>query len=261
MRGLILVFILGMITLTLAEEFRERKHVERWFKVTDEDVRAEILLGREVAANILGKYKFVDNESLNIYINKVGKYLAMFSGRGELEFRFAVIDSEEVNAFSTPGGYIFITTGALRQIKNEAELAGILAHEIGHVAGMHVIEDLNVKGSGKSSKSLILILSGGTQVVGATFAELIDKATDILLERGFRHDQELEADRIGVVIMTMAGYDPSAYIEFLERVDYESKTHPKSDERIKEIRKIIKEMGVFKGKRLEDRYLENVNLH
>ena len=254
----LMLLLLIILSISSGSDFRERRHVEKWFKVTDEDVRAEVILGREVAANILGKYKLYEDKNLNIYINKVGKYLALFSGRGEIEFRFGVIVSEDVNAYSTPGGYVFITTGALKHIRNEAELAGVLAHEIGHVTGMHVIKDLNLKGGG--SRSLVLILSGGTQVVGATFSELIDKATDILLEKGFRKEQELEADKNALIIMSMAGYDPRAYLEFLQRVGYESVTHPNLRERLKYIRDILKELEVGKGKRLRERFIKNVKL-
>ncbi len=258
MKVKIIFFISALTFFVYGADFRERKHVERWFKVTDEDVRAEVVLGREVAANILGRYKFYDSKDINIYINKVGKYLAMFSGRGEIEFRFGVIDSEDVNAYSTPGGYIFITTGALKKIKNEAELAGILAHEIGHITSMHVIKELGIKGKGKTSKGLVLIISGGIQVMGATFVDIIDKATDILLEKGFKKEQELEADRVAVMIMAMAGYDPNAYVEFLERVDYKSATHPERESRIKYLKEIINEIGVKGGKRLTGRFVKNV---
>ncbi len=258
MRFLLCLLIFSFFISFADENFRTRKHVERWYKVTDEDIRAEVLLGREVAAKILGKYDLVDDEALQIYVNKVGKYLALYSGRGELDFKFGVVNSEEINAYSTPGGYVFVTLGAIKRMRNEAELAGVLAHEIGHVAHMHVIKDLDFKGKGMPSSSIIMILSAGTQTISVTFSELIDKATDILFERGFRKEEEFEADETGVIIMAMAGYDPEAYVEFLKRTKYESVTHPNNKERVERLMHVIEKLKVQGGKRMEERFVKNV---
>lgn len=260
MKLFLLLFLLSFFFSYGEENFRSRKHVERWYKITDEDIRAEVLLGREVAAKILGKYDLVNDKALQIYINKVGKYLAMYSGRGELNFRFGVINSDDINAYSTPGGYVFVTLGAIRKMKNEAELAGVLAHEIGHVVHMHVIKDLNFKGKGIPSSGLVMILSGGTQTIGVTFSELIDKATDILFEKGFRKEEEFEADETGVIIMAMAGYDPDAYIEFLRRTKYESVTHPNNKDRVARLMDIVSELKLEGGKRMQERFVKNVKI-
>lgn len=181
-----------------------------------EDVEAEILFGRELAARILGLYGFYDSPKLNRYVNLVGRAMAMHSGRPELTYYFGVLDSDEINAFAAPGGYVFITRAALLKMKNEAQLATVLGHEIAHITERHVIRELNIKGEDGSAIAGIAGLIGGA--TGGTMKSLeqaMDRAADILLRDGYKINDEIEADGIGMLMAASAGYDPLALKEFL----------------------------------------------
>lgn len=164
----------------------------------------EIQLGRGVAANLLGAAPLVPDASLQAYVNRLGKWLAMHSDRPNLPWHFGVLDTESVNAFATPGGYVFITRGLLLQMRDEAELAGVLAHEISHVVEKHALETMK--------KGAFLEFAGET--LGETlrkegspeFTKLISAGTEIFA-RGLDKQDEFAADRMGVVIAARAGYD------------------------------------------------------
>ncbi len=184
-----------------------------------ENVEAEILFGRELAARILGAYGFQDDERLNRYVNLVGRAMALHSGRPELAYYFGVLASDDINAFAAPGGYVFITRGALLKMENEAQLAVVLGHEIAHITERHVIRELNIKADDGSTIAGIAGLIGGT-TGGAvkSLEQAMDKASDILFRDGYKIEDEIEADRIGMLMAASAGYDPAALRNFLTHV-------------------------------------------
>ncbi|WP_428623529.1 M48 family metalloprotease, partial [Sedimenticola sp.] len=126
------------------------------------DVEAEIKVGREIAARILGRFGVLEDARLTRYVNLVGKSVALNASRPEIEFRFAILDTQSVNAYAAPGGYIFVTKGALDLMQDEAELAGVLAHEIAHVTEKHIVDELRIRGESKSSSAGIAALIGGS---------------------------------------------------------------------------------------------------
>jgi predicted Zn-dependent protease len=204
---------------------------------TYEAIRDEVLFGREVAARILGRHARVPNFTLQRYVNLVGRHLAQFSARPELEFRFAVIESDAVNAYSTPGGYVFITTGALAALHDEAELAAVLAHEIAHVSERHIVHELRIGTTGESvEQTLVRLLSSPGETGRTTFLLAVDEALNILFERGFRKEEELAADRLATLLLANAGYDPLALRRFMARMQgsaaQPSRTHPPSPDRL-----------------------------
>lgn len=204
------------------------------------DIQAEIQFGRTLAARILGRYPLHPNRSLQRYVALVGHRLAASSGRPELSFAFAVIESAEINAFATPGGYIFITSGAMAQMQDEAELAGVLGHEIGHVSARHMVKALDIRGADHSAGAGLASLVGGAT---ASFRSALDqslaKATEMLFKQGYKSAEELEADETGLLLATLNGYEPQGLGRFLERVGrFEpgvstSATHPLHGERLK----------------------------
>lgn len=165
----------------------------------------EIELGKGVAANLLGAARLVNDPQLQAYVNRLGKWLAMHSDRPQLPWRFGVLDTASVNAFATPGGYVFITRGMLARCRDEAELAGVLAHEISHVVEKHALNTMR-KGAlaglaadafgeyaaKKGKESLTKLVSAGTEIY----------------TRGLDKEDEFAADRAGVVVAARAGYDP-----------------------------------------------------
>lgn len=219
------------------------------------DLEAEVLFGRDLAARILGNYKASQDPVLIRYVNMLGKGLALYSGRPELEFHFIVLDSEEVNAFATPGGYIFITTGALHRMENEAQLTCVLAHEIAHVTQRHVVRRLDIKGEdGSSFSALSNAIGSSTATVRTLIEKTLDEAAAILFEKGYKLKEEMEADRVGIQIAALAGYDPTQLGRFLslckgfEKPDASYKgEHPQLNVRLASIRKALKESGLEKN--------------
>ena len=170
-----------------------------------EDIEKEIIFGREMAAIILGKKTIHYDENINRYVSLVGHSLLRFSSRSELNFNFAVVESDEINAYATPGGYIFVTTGALSLMKNEAELAGVLAHEIAHVADRHIVRALKIRADDKSTTALISkIATNNVESAKVVFDQAVGQAVEILFSKGLKVADENEADLQGALLTTMA---------------------------------------------------------
>lgn len=170
----------------------------------DYSLEEENRIGRQIAGNLLGAVQLVRDDRLQNYVNLVGNWVAQHSGRTDITWRFGVIDSETINAFAAPGGYIFVTKGLYRRLNNEAELAGVLAHEIAHVTQKHhlkVLKQSSLIGAlGQAASSKV---KDSDQVV----QNLIGNGAEIMA-RGLDKNAEFEADRIGIVYAARAGYDP-----------------------------------------------------
>lgn len=203
------------------------------------DEKEEIELGRGVAARLLGAAPLVPNEALQTYVNRVGRWLASQTERPNLPWQFGVLDAPQVNAFATPGGHIFVTRGLVARMKNEAELAGVLAHEIAHVLRKHHLKAIQ-KNAQLELANTALSLSRRTD--DAEKREKLLAAGSELYLRGLDKSDELEADRLGVVIAARGGYDayglPSV-LQTLQAMNPEDsglalmfKTHPAPAERL-----------------------------
>lgn len=166
----------------------------------------EITLGAGIASNLLGAAPLLDNPAAQQYVNRVGRWLALQTERPDLPWQFGVLDDNDVNAFAAPGGYVFITKGLLAQMNSEAELAGVLAHEISHVLRKHHLQALK-KGAQTELMSEFAndaLKSNGTD---PRLTKLVSAGTEVYA-RGLDKDDEFEADRMGVVIAARGGYDP-----------------------------------------------------
>ena len=217
-----------------------------------DDISEEIDFGKQVAARILGQHQLVGAPDLQRYISLVGSTLAQHSSRPELKFRFAVVESGQVNAYSTPGGYVFVTTAALKLMKSEAELAGVLAHEISHVCERHLVKDLNIRGSDTSGFSSVLaIIGGATDAARIAFTQAVDKAVDVLFKDGYKQADEMQADQQAVSFAALAGYDPTGLESYLNRVAElkapVGKSYPQYDTRLQLIQKTRAEQGIAPG--------------
>ena len=198
----------------------------------------EIAIGQGVAIEAFsrfgGEYK---NDALTTYVNLVGKTVAEVSDRPELTYRFAILNSREQNAFAAPGGYIFVTIGLLKTLKNEAELAGVLAHEVAHVTQKHMLNTLQRSAILSSvSEFSLSAMNKDPQL----FSNVIDAATDMLFEKGLDKELELEADSYGIEFAYRAGYHPNGlriYLATLKAQEGKAdsrffSTHPSTSERL-----------------------------
>lgn len=212
------------------------------------DVEQELEFGREIAARILGRHKLHNDRALQRYVSRVGTLVARNGSRPELAFRFAVIESDVVNAYSTPGGYVFVTTAALRQMKSEAELAGVLAHEIAHVCERHIVRDLEIRGRENAGvTSLAALIGGAGDAARVAFARAVDRAVDILFRDGYSRDQERQSDEDAVYFTLMAGYDPNGLVTLFQRISESKpkvgKSYPSYDERLNLLQSAIAAQG------------------
>jgi len=215
----------------------------------------EYYVGRAVAATILGKYRVYRNERLTRYINEVGQAVALASDRPFTYggYRFAVLDTDEVNALACPGGIVFITRGMLKRAQNEEELSAILAHEVGHVNhkdGLGTIQ--------RARWVQVVTLLGSEaakKVSGAELAKLVSlfegSVNDVvktLVVSGYSRDQEAAADLSAMTFMYRAGYDPYGLSDYLGKLTKEQTggagqglfaTHPGMTERLAKTRSVI----------------------
>ena len=180
----------------------------------------EIELGRGIAANVLGAAPLVRDEELQRYVNRVGTWLALQTERPDLPWRFGVIDSPDVNAFAMPGGTIVITAGLYDRLRDESELAAVLAHEISHVVEKHQVKAIQ-KAMGKDFANEM-----AGEVTGRSDNELVRRfggkafaAGTQVLARGLDKQDEYQADLHGMVIAARAGYNPFAMAGVLQTLD------------------------------------------
>jgi len=232
------------------EGFRTRLHQQIYSQTNKGDIEAEIEFGRNIAARVLGRYPLYDNPELTRYVSLVGTQLSNLSSRPELTFHFAILDSDHINAYSTPGGYIFISRGAIKAMKDEAELAAVLAHEVAHISQRHIVKAANIKSRSRSgTDTMSNILGGSTNTARVAFGQAVDKAVETLFATGYQQADELEADRVATLLLASAGYDPLALKHYLERVEANhaqgnqelKTTHPPSAARMQALDKINKE--------------------
>lgn len=171
----------------------------------------EIGIGEGMASVLLGAAPLVKNEGMQRYVNQVGRYLTLQTERPDLPWHFGVIDTASVNAFATPGGHIFVTLGLMKKMNSEAELAGVLSHEIAHVLRKHHLNAMKKAGGMGflgDVASIAVDAKGGGGYMGRELSKNLISGMKEVLVRGLDKDDEYEADRMGVVIATRAGYDP-----------------------------------------------------
>lgn len=212
----------------------------------------ELALGAEASPQFLQEYGGdIPSPAIVAYVNNLGQRLAAVSERPELPWEFHAVDSDVINAFALPGGKVFFTRGLLSRLTNEAQMAGVLGHEIGHVTALHVNQRI------AQATALETIVAG----VG-TAAEVTDNAWLQVLGVGgqlgggvyllkFGRDHESEADELGVRYMTKLGYDPMGQVQVMQILEKASggsggtpeflSTHPFPSTRIKELTEIIKQ--------------------
>ncbi len=199
----------------------------------------------------------MQDAAVHKYVALVGTVIAQASSRPNLPYRFIVLDTDGVNAFAAPGGFIHITRGALGLIRSEAELAGVLGHELVHVTEKHTMKAIQ---KGK------LVQAGANETSlsnNALFSRFVDKATELVLA-GFGRDEELESDKVGIRLANQVGYEPTALGHFLTRLTERNKSasekqglfasHPEMQDRLAPIKQQIAAEKMVSTATLEGRY-------
>ncbi|GAB1234425.1 M48 family metalloprotease [Ferrigenium sp. UT5] len=247
MNALILVLVLSVSVPAQAFDFgsidwdKAVKTVQK-VKRANADVSEpqEIELGGGIASSLLGAAPLLDNPPLQRYVNRVGRWIALHSERPDLPWQFGVLDDADINAFAAPGGYVFITKGLLARMNNEAELAGVLAHEISHVLRKHHLQALK-KGARRELMADLADDAIKSRGGDERLRKLVSAGTE-LYARGLDKEDEFESDRMGVVLAARAGYDPyglPAVLQTLQSINPADsnlalmfKTHPGFDKRL-----------------------------
>jgi predicted Zn-dependent protease len=204
----------------------------------------EAAIGRQLAAEVDRTATIINDPVITEYVNRIAQNLVLHSD-SKVPFIIKVIDSDDVNAFALPGGFLYVNRGLLEAADNEAEVAGVIAHEIAHVAARHGVEQAS-KAELINYASMSLIFLGGWGYIVQQVAGLAVPLTFLKFSRG----AEKEADRLGAQYMWAAGYDPNALITFFEKLQAKEKkkpgtlakvfsTHPMTGDRITEVRELI----------------------
>lgn len=213
----------------------------------------EIEIGSGISETLLGASPLLRDSRKQKYVNEVGRWVASQSDRPDLPWKFGIIDNENINAFATPGGTIFITNGLLKRLNSESELAAVLAHEVAHVIQRHHLIAFRKGAFGSFIGNVADYKTAGKQSAGA--ANALVSGTKELYSKGLSRDDELEADRMGVVLATRAGYDPYGLVSVLQMLQAAknddpllgllTKTHPGPADRLAELERVINALGAY----------------
>lgn len=216
----------------------------------------ELQLGKDINQELVksGRAKIYRNTSINSYINGIGQKLAKTSDRSDIPYVFQVVDDDSINAFATMGGYVYINTGLIASADNEAELASVIGHEIGHIAGRHGIEQMRSRA----------ISQGLLSAAGIDRNNAIQIGVELAISRPNGRADELEADRFGLNNMIQANYAPSGILGFMQKLLSRGgstpsflSTHPATSERIRILRQNIDSQSANAGNGLDNAAYKN----
>ena len=200
-------------------------------------VKEEVEIGQQINKNLWEtEFKRYENANVNNYVNRIGQRLVPYNNRSQLPYTFQVVDSNDVNAFATMGGFVYVTTGLMKTATNEAELAGVIGHEIGHIEGKHLIKQIS-----RSALQQGVLTAAGARIERSQVVRLgLDLAVNL---RNSRED-ERDADDRGLRIMGSAGYAQSAMASFMRKLQGGNNleflsTHPSSSSRVQDLERGI----------------------
>jgi predicted Zn-dependent protease len=205
----------------------------------------EVAMGRQLASDVDRQGKFIEDPVVVEYVNRVGQNLALHSD-SKVPFTIKVLDSDDVNAFALPGGFLFVNKGAILAADTEAELAGVMAHEIGHVAARHGVEQASKATLANYAMIPLIFMTGGLGYIAYQAAQIGVPLTFLKFNRGM----ETEADKLGAQYLWSAGYDPNNFLSFFEKLEKKEKhkpgtlsklfgTHPPTPDRIAKVHDLL----------------------
>lgn len=205
----------------------------------------EVEIGKQVAADVESKEKVLADPTVQSYVDALGQKIVSVCDRKNLKYSFKVLDSDEINAFACPGGFVYVYKGLLKTIDNEAQLAGVLSHEVSHVVARHSVKRL------QQIYGLNLLVQVALGNKSETVQGVVGAAAGIVL-LGYGRDNEFEADRYGVLYEGKAGHNPDGMVQLLGKfkametkppgtIEKLLSTHPPTSERIAKVQKVITE--------------------
>jgi len=208
----------------------------------------EVELGKDVVKEVESTEKVLTNQEVQNYVSKVGRKVAKVCDRKDVTYSFKVLDNEEINAFACPGGFIYIYKGLMKQMDNEAQLAAVLAHEVGHIVARHSIKRLQAI----YGYSIVMEVALGEKM-GQTARQMVDAAAGVIL-LGYGRENEYESDEYGILYAKKAGYNPKGMVQVFEKFkQMEGRppstfekllmSHPPASDRINNGNKEIQKIG------------------
>jgi beta-barrel assembly-enhancing protease len=195
----------------------------------------EVSLGQQTNQSLLGQVKISQNQALTNYVNQIGQRLARNSARPNIKYTFQVVEDDNINAFATMGGFVYVNTGLMKAADNEAQLAGVIGHEIGHITGRHSLQHIKQAA----------IAQGASSLLGVDQDKLVQIGVQVALTLPNSRQDEYDADRRGLTTMIQSGYAPSAMPEFMKKLirgnsapEFLS-SHPAVTERVANLQRMI----------------------
>ncbi|MBK1987183.1 M48 family metalloprotease [Sphaerospermopsis aphanizomenoides BCCUSP55] len=197
--------------------------------------RQEVELGKQMNDELRQEVRISRNQQLTSYVEQIGRRLATNSDRPNIPYTFQVVEDDSVNAFATLGGFLYVNTGLIKTADNEAELASVIGHEMGHVEGKHLLKQMRQRA----------IASGVATAAGLDRNKAVGIGVDLALNRPRSRQDEYDADTRGLRTLTRAGYSPSAMVSFMKKLQGKSSiptflsTHPGASDRVKALQRQI----------------------
>ncbi|WP_330202264.1 M48 family metallopeptidase [Cyanobacterium sp. Dongsha4] len=208
-------------------------------------------IGGQIRQQLLsqGKVKLYRDENLSAYVNQIGRRLVAVSGRPNIPYRFEIVDNPQVNAFATMGGYIYLHTGLITTANNEAELASVIAHEIGHVVARHSQKQMQQQA----------LTQGLLSVAGLDRTQVVQLGVALAVDLPYSRQDEYEADTLGLEMLKAAGYAPQAMVDFMRKLAKTGgrtptllSTHPASGDRAIALEQKIPASRGYQGDGLDE---------
>ena len=217
--------------------------------------RQEVAIGKQINNQLVSsEIRLYRNSAINRYVNDIGQRLAQNSKRSDIPYTFQVVNDKGINAFATMGGFVYVNAGLVAAADNEAELASVMAHEIGHITERHSIQQMRQSA----------IARGVASAAGLDRSTMVNIGVELALRRPNSRKDEFEADQLGLETMTQAGYAPSAMVSFMEKllkrggsVPSFLSTHPNTSDRIKALEQAIDPARANTGDGLDNAAYKN----
>lgn len=196
----------------------------------------EVAIGKQINEQLLSsEMALYTDRDITTYVNEIGQYLVPYSDRPDIPYTFQVVKSDQLNAFATMGGFVYVTTGLMKAADNEAQLASVISHEIGHIAAKHAVEQMRE----------MALAQGVASAAGLDRNTAVGIGVELALRRPNSRRDELEADQKGLATLTQAGYAPGAMPAFMEKLRNQGSvptflsTHPAVPDRIRILNETI----------------------